>query len=37
MGGVRAVQNATREELGALSFLPDAVADAVYDKLHRRG
>ncbi|HVV36069.1 MAG TPA: excinuclease ABC subunit UvrC, partial [Acidimicrobiales bacterium] len=37
MGGVRAVQNATREELGALSFLPDAVADAVYDKLHPRG
>ncbi|HVT76494.1 MAG TPA: excinuclease ABC subunit UvrC, partial [Acidimicrobiales bacterium] len=37
MGGVRAVQNATREELAALSFLPDAVADAVYDKLHPRG
>jgi excinuclease ABC subunit C len=37
MGGVRAVQNASREDLGALSFLPDAVADAVYDKLHRRG
>ncbi len=37
MGGVRAVQNASREELGALSFLPEAVADAVYEKLHRRG
>jgi excinuclease ABC subunit C len=36
MGGVRAVQNATREDLGALSFLPAVVADAVYDKLHRR-
>ncbi len=36
MGGVRAVQNAAREDLGALSFLPEAVADAVYDKLHRR-
>jgi excinuclease ABC subunit C len=37
MGGVKAVQNATRDELGALSFLPDAVADAVYNKLHPRG
>ncbi len=37
MGGVRAVQNASRDDLGALSFLPEAVADAVYDKLHRRG
>ena len=37
MGGVRAVQNASREDLGALSFIPDAVADAVYDKLHPRG
>ncbi|MEY2472234.1 MAG: excinuclease subunit [Actinomycetota bacterium] len=37
MGGVRAVQNATRDELAALSFMPDAVADAVYSKLHPRG
>ncbi len=37
MGGVRAVQNASREDLEALSFLPTAVADAVYDKLHRHG
>jgi excinuclease ABC subunit C len=37
MGGVRAVQNATRDELSALSFLPASVADAVYDKLHPRG
>ncbi len=37
MGGVRAVQTASRNDLGALSFLPEQVADAVYDKLHRRG
>jgi excinuclease ABC subunit C len=37
MGGVRAVQNASRDDLTALAFLPDAVADAVYDKLHPRG
>ncbi|MEY2468689.1 MAG: excinuclease subunit [Actinomycetota bacterium] len=37
MGGVRAVQNASREDLNALAFLPTAVADAVYDKLHSRG
>jgi excinuclease ABC subunit C len=37
MGGVRAVQAATREDLTALSFLPEPVADAVYDKLHPRG
>jgi excinuclease ABC subunit C len=37
MGGVRAVQNATRDDLSALSFLPDQVADAVYAKLHPRG
>jgi excinuclease ABC subunit C len=34
MGGVNAVKRATLEELQALSFLPDAVAQAVYDKYH---
>ncbi len=31
-GGIRRVQGATVEELRALSWLPDAVADAVYEK-----
>ncbi len=31
-GGVRKVQNASRDELLALSWLPDAVACAVYDR-----
>ncbi len=35
LGGVNAVRRATREELRALSWLPDSVADAVYDKIHR--
>ncbi len=34
LGGVRAVRNATLETLQALSWLPDAVAQAVYDKTH---
>jgi excinuclease ABC subunit C len=34
LGGVRAVQNASIDELNALPWLPDAVAQAVYDKLH---
>ena len=34
LGGVTAVKKATREELAALSWLPDAVAEAVYHKLH---
>ncbi len=34
MGGVNAVKQASLEELQALSFLPDAVAKAVYDKYH---
>jgi excinuclease ABC subunit C len=34
-GGVRAVQNATLEDLKALSWLPDKVAEAVHDKTHR--
>jgi len=34
LGGVRAVKAADLESLQALSFLPDAVAEAVYDKFH---
>jgi excinuclease ABC subunit C len=33
LGGVRKVEAASREELRALSWLPDAVADAVYEHL----
>jgi excinuclease ABC subunit C len=34
MGGVKAVRTASLEDLKALSFLPDAVAEAVYKKVH---
>ena len=34
LGGVRALRNASREDLRSLSWLPDAVADAVFDRLH---
>jgi excinuclease ABC subunit C len=34
MGGIKAVKAASRESLGELSWLPDSVADAVYEKLH---
>ena len=34
MGGVNAVKKASLEELRDLSFLPDAVAAAVYAKFH---
>jgi excinuclease ABC subunit C len=34
MGGVRAVQRADLDDLKALSFLPDKVAEAVYAKFH---
>ncbi len=34
MGGVNAVKRAELADLEALSFLPDAVARAVYDKFH---
>jgi excinuclease ABC subunit C len=34
LGGVRAVKQATLEELKALSWLPDAVAEAVHEKIH---
>ncbi|MEZ5142139.1 MAG: excinuclease ABC subunit UvrC [Acidimicrobiales bacterium] len=37
LGGVRAVQRASLEELQALSWLPDAVARAVHDKTHAPG
>ncbi|MHB1988397.1 MAG: excinuclease ABC subunit UvrC [Acidimicrobiales bacterium] len=37
MGGVRAVQAASLEELRALGWLPDGVADAVFQHLHSRG
>jgi excinuclease ABC subunit C len=35
LGGVNAVKRAAREDLRSLSWLPDAVADAVYDKIHQ--
>ncbi|MEY2568638.1 MAG: excinuclease subunit [Actinomycetota bacterium] len=34
LGGVKAVKTASLEELQALSFLPDAVAEALHKKLH---
>ncbi len=34
LGGVNAVKRASLDELMALSFLPDAVADAVYTRFH---
>ncbi|MFZ8997233.1 MAG: excinuclease ABC subunit UvrC [Ilumatobacteraceae bacterium] len=34
MGGVRAVQRAELDDLKALSFLPDQVAEAIYAKFH---
>jgi len=37
MGGVRAIQKAELEDLQQLSWLPDAVAYAVYEKTHRPG
>ena len=35
LGGVTAVKRAELDELQALSWLPDAVAQAVYDKIHK--
>ncbi|MEO6317434.1 MAG: excinuclease ABC subunit UvrC [Acidimicrobiales bacterium] len=35
LGGMRAVKEASLEQLQALSWLPDAVAAAVHDKIHR--
>ena len=37
LGGVKAVKQASLEDLQALSFLPDAVAAAVYQKVHGHG
>jgi excinuclease ABC subunit C len=37
LGGVRAVQAASLEELRALVWLPDRVAESVYDHLHPKG
>jgi excinuclease ABC subunit C len=37
LGGVRGVQAAALDDLTALSWLPDEVARAVYDRLHGRG
>ncbi len=34
LGGVRAVEQASLDDLEALSWLPDAVAHSVYEKLH---
>src|SRR6478735_8742667 len=34
LGGVKAVKSASLDELKALSWLPDAVAEAVYEKIH---
>jgi excinuclease ABC subunit C len=36
MGGVNAVKKASLADLKALSFLPDAVAEAVYSKFHAK-
>jgi excinuclease ABC subunit C len=36
LGGVRAVQAATLAQLKALTWLPDHVAEAVYDHVHAR-
>ena len=35
LGGVTAVKQASLDELKALSWLPDAVAEALHDKIHR--
>ena len=34
LGGVKAIKAASRESLSELSWLPESVADAVYEKLH---
>ena len=36
LGGVRAVQSASRDELTTLAWLPNRVAEAVYEHLHGR-
>ena len=37
VGGPRALKTVSRETLHELSWLPDSVADALYDKLHESG
>ena len=37
LGGVTAVRKASLEDLKQLSWLPDAVAEAVYEKVHGNG
>ncbi len=37
MGGMRALRAASEEDLRALTWLPDRVAEAVYVRLHTRG
>ena len=34
LGGVNAVKKASLDDLRSLSFLPDAVAEAVYEQFH---
>ena len=34
MGGIRAVQRAQQDDLRALPWLPDSVADAIFEKTH---
>ena len=34
LGGIKAIKAASRESLSELSWLPDSVAEAVYEKLH---
>jgi excinuclease UvrABC nuclease subunit len=34
LGGVRAVKEASLDQLRGLPWLPDAVADAVHEKIH---
>jgi excinuclease ABC subunit C len=36
LGGITSVRKATLEDLRALTWLPDAVAEATYGKLHKR-
>jgi excinuclease ABC subunit C len=37
LGGLQGVRGATKEQLRAISWLPEKVADAVFDSLHQRG
>ncbi len=35
MGGVKAIQNASKEELKNVSWLPNSVAESLYEKIHK--